>query len=166
MDHLLTREESIRLMQLLELPMDEFGNFNAMRSQFHKQIKKMHPDKGGNPEQAKELISLYKKLEEKISPLQPDSDATTTEQVYEQGQFFLYLKDWVSCNRGESSCACLFCMLKANHEKRKRERKHNVWGHCFCFQCYITWFGLEHSWMDWLSWRNVIANTPYGCLNI
>nr|BAQ55556.1 large T antigen [Bat polyomavirus 6d] len=81
MDHLLTREESIRLMQLLELPMDEFGNFNAMRSQFHKQIKKMHPDKGGNPEQAKELISLYKKLEEKISPLQPDSDATTTEQV-------------------------------------------------------------------------------------
>ncbi|BBG62158.1 small T antigen [Rousettus leschenaultii polyomavirus 2] len=164
MDHVLSREESRRLMALLNLPMDQFGNFTLMRQAFLSQIKCTHPDKGGNPELAKELISLYKKAESQVSSLETE-ESFSTEQVYESGTFFLYLKDWTACNRGEP-CACLFCMLRENHYKRKKNREKNVWGTCYCFTCYITWFGLEHTWMVWLSWRNIIANTPYRCLNL
>ncbi|BAQ55552.1 large T antigen [Bat polyomavirus 6a] len=68
MDHALTREESVRLMQLLKLPMEQYGNFSLMRKAFLRECKNLHPDKGGNPELAKELITLYRKLEEQAPP--------------------------------------------------------------------------------------------------
>ncbi|AOW44159.1 large T antigen [Polyomavirus sp.] len=80
MDHALTREESVKLMQLLKLPMEQYGNFPLMRRAFLEQCKVLHPDKGGNAELAKELISLYRKLEAVIPPLNPN-DSFTTEQI-------------------------------------------------------------------------------------
>ncbi|BBG61996.2 large T antigen [Myotis horsfieldii polyomavirus 3] len=55
MDHTLSREESIKLMQLLNLPLEQYGNFPLMRKAFLKRCKVMHPDKGGEPEAAKEF---------------------------------------------------------------------------------------------------------------
>ncbi|AWD33773.1 83T protein [Panthera leo polyomavirus 1] len=77
MDHILTREESKRLMELLNLPMTEYGNFPLMRRAFLKACKILHPDKGGNAEQAQELISLYRKLEESLPSLNPQESFTT-----------------------------------------------------------------------------------------
>ncbi|BBG62152.1 small T antigen [Rousettus leschenaultii polyomavirus 1] len=162
MDHILTREESLRLMQLLELPPEHYGNLPLMRKAFLKRCKDLHPDKGGDQEKAKELITLYRKLESHVSSLDTE-ESFTAEQVCED-DFFLYIKDWVECNMGLKPCVCLFCLLRQNHKAAKGRPK--VWGQCYCFKCYCTWFGLEWSWMTWLSWRAMIAATPYHALNL
>ncbi|BAQ55572.1 large T antigen [Bat polyomavirus 6c] len=82
MDHALTREESQRLMELLNLPMEQFGNFHLMKRAFLSSIKKYHPDKGGDESMAKELISLYKKAECHVSSLETEDDTSfTTDEV-------------------------------------------------------------------------------------
>ncbi|QKY77212.1 large T antigen [Rhinolophus hipposideros polyomavirus 1] len=84
MDHTLTREESMRLMELLSLPMEQYGNFPLMRKAFLQKCKILHPDKGGNQELAKELISLYKRLEEMLPTLNPE-DSFSTSQIPQYG---------------------------------------------------------------------------------
>ncbi|BAZ96574.1 large T antigen [Rhinolophus blasii polyomavirus 1] len=79
MDHTLSREESLRLMELLSLPMEQYGNFPLMRKAFLQKCKILHPDKGGNQELAKELISLYKRLEEMLPTLNPEETFSTTQ---------------------------------------------------------------------------------------
>ncbi|BAQ55553.1 small t antigen [Bat polyomavirus 6a] len=162
MDHALTREESVRLMQLLKLPMEQYGNFSLMRKAFLRECKNLHPDKGGNPELAKELITLYRKLEEQVSSLNVDEEVPTSQQVCDD--FFLYLKDWEQCHRRQKPCVCLFCLLRDNHETKSRQPK--CWGSCYCFQCFVVWFGIEYCWMSWLSWRAIIAELPFSTLNI
>ncbi|BAQ55573.1 small t antigen [Bat polyomavirus 6c] len=165
MDHALTREESQRLMELLNLPMEQFGNFHLMKRAFLSSIKKYHPDKGGDESMAKELISLYKKAECHVSSLETEDDTSFTTDEVQKADMFLYLRDWVECNMG-FPCKCLFCMLRKRHNERKKNLLHNVWGTCYCFKCYILWFGLEHSWIIFLSWKGIIANTPYRCLDL
>ncbi|QKY77211.1 small T antigen [Rhinolophus hipposideros polyomavirus 1] len=164
MDHTLTREESMRLMELLSLPMEQYGNFPLMRKAFLQKCKILHPDKGGNQELAKELISLYKRLEEMLPTLNPE-DSFSTSQVYDT-DLFIYLSDWEKCSTNTNQgCKCLFCLLRESHTKR-RTLWPKVWGDCFCFNCYTTWFGLEKSWMVFLSWKEIIGKTPYRVLNI
>ncbi|BAX01889.1 small T antigen [Rhinolophus hildebrandtii polyomavirus 1] len=165
MDHTLTRAESLRLMELLSLPMEQYGNFPLMRKAFLQKCKILHPDKGGNQELAKELISLYKRLEELLPTLNPEEGFSTT-QVYESSDIFIYLSDWSTCRYGKNGdCRCLFCLLQRNHKRRKTPWP-KVWGDCFCFKCYTTWFGLHRSWMVFLSWKEIIGKTPYRVLNI
>ncbi|AOW44160.1 small T antigen [Polyomavirus sp.] len=163
MDHALTREESVKLMQLLKLPMEQYGNFPLMRRAFLEQCKVLHPDKGGNAELAKELISLYRKLEAVIPPLNPN-DSFTTEQVGVSDSFVFYLRDWSSCLKGTEVCICLFCLLRDSH--RRRGSKPKCWGSCFCFECYIAWFGLEYTYFIAQSWQAIIAKLPFSTLNI
>ncbi|BAQ55577.1 small t antigen [Bat polyomavirus 6b] len=162
MDTGLSREESQRLLELLQLDPEHYGNWQLMRKSFLRMCKIMHPDKGGNPEAAKELITLYKKLENNISSLNPE-ECFTTSQV-EKSNFFLYIKDWKECNMGLKPCVCIFCLTRKNHKERKN--KNLIWGKCYCFACYCTWFGLEWCWFTWLTWRNIIAETPYHALNL
>ncbi|BAZ96592.1 large T antigen [Rhinolophus simulator polyomavirus 2] len=79
MDHKLSREESVKLMELLKLPLEQYGNFPLMRKAFLQRCKVMHPDKGGDPEMAKELISLYKRLEECLPPLHTEEGFSTSQ---------------------------------------------------------------------------------------
>ncbi|BAQ55576.1 large T antigen [Bat polyomavirus 6b] len=79
MDTGLSREESQRLLELLQLDPEHYGNWQLMRKSFLRMCKIMHPDKGGNPEAAKELITLYKKLENNISSLNPEECFTTSQ---------------------------------------------------------------------------------------
>ncbi|AGA82593.1 large T antigen [Betapolyomavirus mafricanus] len=72
MDKALTREESQQLMELLGLPMVQYGNLPAMRKAFLQKCKILHPDKGGNEEQMKTLMSLYKKLEDHLKDVQDE----------------------------------------------------------------------------------------------
>ncbi|BBG62128.2 large T antigen [Rhinolophus thomasi polyomavirus 2] len=79
MDHTLTRDETKKLMELLKLPLDQYGNFPLMRKAFLQRCKVMHPDKGGDLESAKELISLYKRLEECLPPLHAGEGFSTSQ---------------------------------------------------------------------------------------
>nr|AIF74279.1 large T [Bat polyomavirus] len=79
MDHVLSREECKRLMCLLDLSMEQWGNFPLMRKAFLHKCKILHPDKGGDQELAKELISLYKRVQESAPALNPDSQFSTTQ---------------------------------------------------------------------------------------
>lgn len=170
MDTGLTREESQELLELLGLDKVHYGNWTLMRKSFLRKCKELHPDKGGDPERASRLITLYKKLEEKITVLNPDSEHSySTAQVSEVGlgDFFLYVKDLDSClQEADPTCRCLLCTLRRNHRKRKGEGPPSIWGTCYCYDCYKTWFGQQHSYMMWITWRNIIASLPYKCLNV
>ncbi|ALN69895.1 LTAg [Betapolyomavirus secumuris] len=80
MDHQLTREESQRLMHLLKLPMEQYGNFPLMRKAFLRACKIVHPDKGGSDELSQELISLYRRLEESL-PCLSTQDFIETDKI-------------------------------------------------------------------------------------
>ncbi|BAX01893.1 large T antigen [Rousettus aegyptiacus polyomavirus 1] len=79
MDTGLTREESQTLLQLLNLGPESYGNWGLMRKAFLSKCKELHPDKGGDPEKAKLLISLYKKLEANVTTLNPEESFSTSE---------------------------------------------------------------------------------------
>ncbi|BBG62123.1 small T antigen [Rhinolophus thomasi polyomavirus 1] len=165
MDHTLTREESIKLMQLLNLPLEQYGNFPLMRKAFLKRCKIMHPDKGGDVEAAKELISLYKKLEECLPPLHTE-EGFSTSQVCSTSNFTIF-KDWMSCKEQKILCTCIFCLLRVHHkEKPSRRSKPKCWGECLCYECYTTWFGLLDSRFIFDSWLQLIGNIPFRALKV
>ncbi|AFU25619.1 small T antigen [Saimiri sciureus polyomavirus 1] len=163
MDHTLTREESKLLMELLGLPMEQYGNFPLMRKAFLQKCKIMHPDKGGDEQAAKMLISLYKKLESEVKSLNTD-DGFSTEEVCKISKL-TYMKDWLTCCFGSFSCKCLFCLLLKNH-KQELTKKPKVWGDCLCFKCYTLWFGLQYTVDIYQSWQALIGVTLFKNLNI
>ncbi|BBG62086.1 small T antigen [Rhinolophus ferrumequinum polyomavirus 3] len=165
MDHTLSREESKKLMELLKLPLEQYGNFPLMRKAFLQRCKVMHPDKGGDPEAAKELISLYKRLEECLPPLHTE-ETFSTSQVCSSDNFKLF-GDWQSCMLQKIPCPCIFCLLRSHHnQKQKANRKPNCWGECLCYQCYITWFGLLDSYFILKSWMEIMGNIPFSALRV
>lgn len=163
MDHILSRDETKRLMHLLGLPMPQWGNFPLMRKAFLTKCKILHPDKGGDQELAKELIGLYKRAESAVAALNPEEQFSTT-QVCSGGACTI-LKDMETCPGGTSlSCVCLFCLLRDSH--REKEQAPKLWGRCYCYKCFITWFGLEDSTTVIHSWISVLGHIPFAALNI
>lgn len=165
MDHILTREESKRLMSLLGLPMAQWGNFPLMRKAFLTKCKILHPDKGGDQEMAKELIGLYKRVESSVSALNPDSHFSTT-QVCSGGNYTI-MGDISVCPSPPAPgacCVCLFCLLRDSHGEKTRQPK--VWGRCYCYKCYLLWFGLEDCMYVLRNWMFVLGNIPFASLNI
>ncbi|BAJ53088.1 small T antigen [Betapolyomavirus mastomysis] len=165
MDHTLTREESLRLMELLQLPMEQYGNFPLMRKAFLARCRVLHPDKGGDQTLAKELITLYRKLEEHLPQLDPQ-ERFSTDQVCVGDPGIKFMKDWLDCNQNLGNCTCLFCLLRDDHNEKCKGARPKCWGQCLCFKCYITWFGLEHNWEIFLSWRGIVGLMPFCALNI
>nr|AID54935.1 large T antigen [Trichodysplasia spinulosa-associated polyomavirus]AOA60182.1 large T antigen [Trichodysplasia spinulosa-associated polyomavirus]AOA60187.1 LTAg [Trichodysplasia spinulosa-associated polyomavirus]AOA60192.1 LTAg [Trichodysplasia spinulosa-associated polyomavirus]AOA60197.1 LTAg [Trichodysplasia spinulosa-associated polyomavirus] len=66
MDKFLSREESLELMDLLQIPRHCYGNFALMKINHKKMSLKYHPDKGGDPEKMSRLNQLWQKLQEGI----------------------------------------------------------------------------------------------------
>ncbi|BAZ96594.1 small T antigen [Rhinolophus simulator polyomavirus 2] len=165
MDHKLSREESVKLMELLKLPLEQYGNFPLMRKAFLQRCKVMHPDKGGDPEMAKELISLYKRLEECLPPLHTE-EGFSTSQVCVTDKFKIF-GDWFKCNIEKVPCSCIYCMLRQHHMQKQRPRgKPKCWGECLCYECYLQWFGLEDCWFILKSWIGIIGNIQFTALKI
>ncbi|BAJ53087.1 large T antigen [Betapolyomavirus mastomysis] len=113
MDHTLTREESLRLMELLQLPMEQYGNFPLMRKAFLARCRVLHPDKGGDQTLAKELITLYRKLEEHLPQLDPQ-ERFSTDQIPTYGT-----EEWEAWWRNFNQDYDLFCneMFDASDEE-------------------------------------------------
>ncbi|ACI16489.1 putative small T antigen [Myotis polyomavirus VM-2008] len=162
MDHTLSREESKRLMSLLGLSMDQWGNFPIMRKAFLTKCKILHPDKGGDQELAKELISLYKRAQESAAALNPDTQFSTT-QVCQSGTCVL-IQNVEDCFNRKELCSCIFCLLRDAHETKEKRPK--VWGRCYCYECFKVWFGLEESGTVFINWQFVIGAIPFSALNI
>ncbi|BAX01895.1 small T antigen [Rousettus aegyptiacus polyomavirus 1] len=164
MDTGLTREESQTLLQLLNLGPESYGNWGLMRKAFLSKCKELHPDKGGDPEKAKLLISLYKKLEANVTTLNPEESFSTSEVG--ETNFFMYLKDWRECNMGYKECYCLFCLTRHKHRHRDHKDKPLFWGSCYCFKCFCLWFGMEWSYKSFLDWKEIVGQLPYNHLNL
>ncbi|BBG62129.1 small T antigen [Rhinolophus thomasi polyomavirus 2] len=169
MDHTLTRDETKKLMELLKLPLDQYGNFPLMRKAFLQRCKVMHPDKGGDLESAKELISLYKRLEECLPPLHA-GEGFSTSQVCASDNFILF-GDWTTCKKLKIPCSCIFCLLRHSHGVKPKiptpkPPKPKCWGECLCYDCYILWFGLEDCWFIFQSWMDLIGNVQFRALKI
>lgn len=164
MDTGLTREESKKLLELLQLGPENYGNWGVMRKAFLQRMKELHPDKGGNPEQAKTLISLYKKLEANITTLNPEDTFSTSEVG--ATSCFIYLKDWLDCNMGYKECYCLFCITRHKHKHRDHKDRPLFWGTCHCFKCFCLWFGLDWSYTTFLIWKETVGQLPYKSLNL
>uniref|UniRef100_A0AAU7E2W4 Small T antigen n=1 Tax=Rousettus bat polyomavirus TaxID=3141932 RepID=A0AAU7E2W4_9POLY len=133
-----------------------------MRKAFLARCKELHPDKGGDPEKAKDLIRLYKKLEQSVSTLNPEESFSTSEVG--ATNFFIYIKDWRECNLGHKECYCLFCLTRHKHKNHKENPL--CWGRCYCFLCFCNWFGLEWTWNTFLLWKQVVGDLPYNHLNL
>nr|BBG62139.2 large T antigen [Rhinolophus affinis polyomavirus 4] len=169
MDHTLSREETKRLMELLKLPLDQYGNFPLMRKSFLQRCKVMHPDKGGDPDMAKELISLYRRLEESLPALHTE-EGFSTSKVCETDNFKIF-GDYITCKKLNVPCSCIFCLLRSSHKFKPPflPAKPKCWGDCLCYACYLNWFGLEDSFFILQTWINLIGNAsfffqmpPYG----
>nr|QXP80951.1 large T antigen [Squirrel monkey polyomavirus]QXP80957.1 large T antigen [Squirrel monkey polyomavirus]QXP80963.1 large T antigen [Squirrel monkey polyomavirus] len=123
MDHTLTREESKLLMELLGLPMEQYGNFPLMRKAFLQKCKIMHPDKGGDEQTAKMLISLYKKLESEVKSLNTD-DGFSTEEIPTYGS-----AEWEQWWQTFNEDFDLFChetfTVSDDEEEGGEKRKHS-----------------------------------------
>lgn len=171
MDKALTREESQALMGLLGLDMIEYGNMPVMRKAFLSKCKLYHPDKGGDGEDMKKLIYLYRKLESKVEHAEDEFTAWTSEEVCAGiGVDPIYIKDWHLCiiNASGHHCPCLMCRLRRNHQQNKGNVlwPPNVWMRCYCFTCFTTWFGLPQNPCTAYLWTNIIGETPLKDLNL
>ncbi|BBG61970.1 small T antigen [Miniopterus schreibersi polyomavirus 3] len=174
MDRALTREESKQLMELLGLPMAQYGNLPAMRKAFLQKCKVLHPDKGGNEEQMKTLMSLYKKLDDHLKDIQDEEFWAHSWRPEEVGADCcpvdsMYMQDWDVCSTGRSkNCYCLMCRLRVSHKLSKGNLccRPNCWIKCYCFECFREWFGADRTYEAFLLWVKILGETPMREINL
>ncbi|AJG44389.1 small T antigen [Meles meles polyomavirus 1] len=177
MDGALSREESIKLMQLLGLPMQMYGHIPVMRKAFLQKSKEYHPDKGGDEETFKTLCGLYRKLENSLRS-QTDFEKAweenaegswSTSDVSKLGNSVEFYRSFDLCQRNVNpKCRCLMCRLKRKHIWRLKEfRSPNSWGMCYCYSCYCQWFGFEEKNFSSVTvWISTMAEMTWGEINV
>ncbi|ARA71320.1 small T [Betapolyomavirus vicugnae] len=188
MDRTLDREESKELMALLGLSMSCWGNIPMMRRAYKVQCRNLHPDKGGDEEKMKRLTELYKKLEETLGVIHSQNESeegswNASEVVLSDpncpccqnlaglnigdiyGDIFseLIVKDWLSCKLGwNTKCTCFMCKLRRRHRLRVKAYKRPLkWVECYCFECYVEWFGFCRTFEANFWWQKIIFFTPF-----
>ncbi|AGA82601.1 small T antigen [Betapolyomavirus ptedavyi] len=175
MDKALNREESQELMQLLGLHMTLYGQLPMMRKAYLNKCKEYHPDKGGDEQKMKRMNELYKKLEDALSAASKEETVWNSWASGEVGKDVspgpdaLYCRDWDVCSKGLAAtyCTCLLCLLRKQHQKRRVFNLFlNVWGRCYCFTCYLHWFGLDKTYTSFLMWCSCIGEIPMRDLHI
>lgn len=188
MDIVLSREERVELCLLLDLPQHCFGNLPMMKFYFRKACLKLHPDKGGDQVKMQRLNELWTCFQESIdclrngesagyyafqvsNPLMWDVETATLEEVMGSNLTPQKLVKGPACKRGREpvkDCRCFTCKFSKQHKDIKKEKKKRclVWGECFCYWCYLLWFGFPDDWdsFDW--WLEIIKKTELSILNI
>ncbi|AKC98335.1 small t antigen [Sheep polyomavirus 1] len=170
MDRALNREEARELMKLLELDMSLYGNLPVMRRAFLAKCKELHPDKGGDGNQMKRLNVLYRTMEANIKESQEEEFWNYSWSPQEVGEVdAIYIKDWTLCSHYRvASCPCLMCQLHRSHLRNKGNVcwRPNVWLRCYCYDCFLTWFGLPREYSTAQLWVSILADTPFRNLNL
>lgn len=171
MDKILTREEIKQLMDLIDLPEDEWGNEPLISHRMKLAIKKHHPDKGGDEEKMKLLNRLKSKFEDGMKNLSPDEfedenvcypfrpDCSVGEYLGDMWGKRV-LKEFTTCVGFEGTfCKCLTCIIRRGHKSRvKTEKIPLTWGQCWCFKCYCIWFGCPSGRKEHFQWSIILFN--------
>nr|BBK68900.1 small T antigen [Human polyomavirus 7]BBK68914.1 small T antigen [Human polyomavirus 7]BBK68930.1 small T antigen [Human polyomavirus 7]BBK68934.1 small T antigen [Human polyomavirus 7] len=186
MDKLLGRDEVKELMELIGLNMACWGNLPLIQHKVRLASKKYHPDKGGDPQKMQRLNVLKDKLQATLrdqrsgSPMwHYSSDEVSFWDIeLTLGEFlgpeFNRKKVWnynLCVVQGLRACCCIHCILKRKHKKKAKEyaKDHRgplSWGKCWCFDCYLDWFGVERSEESFMWWSHIIFQTPMDVLNL
>lgn len=186
MDKLLSRDEVKELMQLIGLSMSNWGNLPLIQHKVREASRKHHPDKGGDPQKMQRLNVLKDKL---TATLRDQSSGNpiwhfSSDEVsfwdlqLTVGEFlgveFSRKKLWnfeMCVMQGLRACCCLHCLLRRKHKKLAKQMAKDqkgplVWGHCWCFQCYLQWFGEDKNTESFEWWTQIIYGTQMDVLNI
>lgn len=169
-------------MGLIGLSMACWGNLPLIQHKVRMASKKYHPDKGGDPEKMQRLNVLKEKLD---ATLRDQMSSSPTWHFSEKvsfwtipltvGEFcgpdFHKKKVWdfhLCVKQGMISCKCLHCLLKKQHHLKVEEQlgKPTIWGHCWCYSCYLLWFGLPVDPESFMWWTHIIYQTPLDYLGI
>ncbi|AXS76444.1 small T antigen [Myocastor coypus polyomavirus 1] len=157
MDRVLGWGERKRLMHLLGVPLEKYGNYPVMRDAYKSKVLEYHPDKGGDGKLMSELNNLWKAFTDGLHLLRE------CEEVQKQGytdddtvKLFLgtpikgvYCKVYPLCKDFlHKKCKCIICVLKRQHYRMKARtlKLCLMWGQCYCYHCYLQWFGEDDSY--------------------
>ncbi|BAZ96600.1 small T antigen [Rhinolophus simulator polyomavirus 3] len=184
MDRFLSREEMKELMGLLQVPMHCYGNLPMMKINYKKMCKSYHPDKGGDENKMKRLNELWQKLQENVCSARQEYPSSFGAQVtvwfWENdfptcGEFLgpkfanKLCKAYPACiHNPKDDCGCIVCLLEKQHKiyKAVKGKKCLVWGECFCYCCYLHWFGFPDTSECFNWWGKIIHETDLHLLNI
>ncbi|AFU25599.1 small T antigen [Piliocolobus rufomitratus polyomavirus 1] len=179
MERVLQKSEKTQLMELLGIPKYAFGNFPIMKTAYKRASKSLHPDKGGSTEKMMLLNSLWQKFQEGFIELRNSevcpvnfSDCYDIKLVKICGgpkRFNdAFLRSPQCLQKGLNLCKCITSLLFNQHDTIKlgSNKICLMWGECFCFYCFILWYGMEKNWETFDIWKFVIAEMPAGLLKV
>ncbi|BBG62117.1 small T antigen [Rhinolophus sp. CN 2016 polyomavirus 1] len=181
MDRFLSRQEMQELMELLQVPHHCYGNLPMMKINYKKMCKNYHPDKGGDENKMKRLNELWQKLQDNVCSARQEYPSQVTNFWFWEDDFPTcgeYLgckfasklcKAYPECVRfPKQDCGCLVCLLDKQHQvyKEIKQKRCLVWGECFCYSCYLNWFGFPNTTECFNWWGNIIHETDLKLLNV
>ncbi|BAQ55565.1 small t antigen [bat polyomavirus 5b1] len=178
MDKFMDREELRELCELLQIPPHCYGNLPMMKINYKKMSKIYHPDKGGDAEKMKRMNELWQKLQDGVCNARDEGPVSRWFWEYEAMTLHEFLgpdfqtrfcKSYPCCAfTAKEFCMCVCCLLNKQHKiyKVKKEKKCLVWGDCFCYRCYLLWFGFTHTEESFHWWAMILAETELKILNL
>nr|ASU50432.1 small t antigen [Sorex coronatus polyomavirus 1] len=172
MDSILTFAERQLLISLLRISGDTFGNVPAMARAYKLAAKRLHPDKGGNEAEMKKLNELWNKFKDgtyNLREVKPSPNPVVTCTVLGARSIFKLINNTAQCMRNLLRyCGCFCCLLFKQHRMLKitYRRRCNVWGQCYCFFCYYTWFGVNCSTSAFTEWLILLKHLDWRLLKI
>ncbi|ADV15634.1 small T antigen protein [Human polyomavirus IPPyV] len=183
MDQTLSLEERNELMDLLQLTRAAWGNLSLMKKAYKTVSKIYHPDKGGNPEKMQRLNELFQKLQVTLLEIRSNCGSSSSQVAwYFWDENFRTLgaflgekfnqriiggyPDCITYNK--PSCCCIVCLLKQQHKSTKINKKKPclVWGECFCYKCYLLWFGFPEDFTSFNYWTLLMRNMDLSLLRL
>ncbi|AHZ11648.1 small T antigen [New Jersey polyomavirus-2013] len=178
MEKVLEKSDKEMLIELLGIPRYAYGNFPIMKTAYKRASKIYHPDKGGSSEKMMLLNSLWQKFQEGLIEVR-DSEVcqVSFSDCYDSSllkccspKVFheLFLRSPQCLLKGPTSCSCITSCLYNQHRQIKLcgKKRCLTWGNCFCFSCFILWFGLRETWKTFEIWKHVIAQMPAALLQL
>ncbi|ASU50442.1 small t antigen [Sorex minutus polyomavirus 1] len=172
MDRIFTSADRQLLISLLRISGDTFGNVPAMARAYKLAAKRLHPDKGGNEADMKKLNELWNKFKDEIyrmREVKPCVNPVITCIVLGTCSIFALIRNTAQCMQNLlRCCTCICCLLFKQHRELKitYRRRCNVWGECYCFFCYYTWFGVNCSLNAFTEWLILLKHLDWRLLKI
>ncbi|AFU25591.1 small T antigen [Alphapolyomavirus sextipanos] len=183
MDQVLSIEEKNELMDLLQISRAAWGNLSLMKKAYKSASKLYHPDKGGDPQKMQRLNELFQKLQVALLEIRSDCGSSSSQVAWFfwdenfrtlgaflgekfSSQIIAVYPDCINFDR--EFCWCIVCLLKSQHKSTKKNKRKPclVWGECFCYKCYLDWFGVPKDYTSFHYWTLVMRNMDLSLLRL
>ncbi|AFU25607.1 small T antigen [Macaca fascicularis polyomavirus 1] len=183
MDQILSQEERYELMDLLQITRAAWGNLSLMKKAYKTVSKLYHPDKGGDSTKMQRLNELFQRVQVTLLEIRSDSGTSSSQVAWffwdenfrTLGAFLgekfnqRIISLYPDCTKFvREKCRCVVCILKKQHISTKRNKKKPclVWGECFCYKCYLEWFGFPEDFTSFHYWTLLMANMDLTLLRL